>query len=145
MSADIDVVFLTGRLVKDVEIKPVGQSFAVSGSIACNRTVKKDNEYKDIASFFDFKCWCKSEKQVEFYKSAFTKGAKICVNGTLIQETWEYEGNKHSRIVVDVFKIEPMGYFKGGASSEAGVQKLDSQSNVPAYDSESGFTEDIPF
>lgn len=119
MSADVNFVCLSGRLTKDVEIKQIGQSNLVSGTIASNRTEKKDGEYKDVGNFIDFKTWVKSEKQVEFYRSAFTKGAKVLVNGALRQESWEKDGQKFSKIIVDVNRIEPMGASKGGASNDA--------------------------
>ncbi len=120
MSADVNFVCLSGRLTKDVDFKPIGQSTLITGSIAVNRSEKKDGGWKDVASFFNFKTWSKTEKQIEFYKNTFVKGAKILVNGSLVMESWEKDGQKQSRIIIDVSKIEPIGPSKGGASSEAG-------------------------
>lgn len=120
MSTDVNFVCLSGRLTKDVEFKAIGQSTLIIGSIAVNRSEKKDGEWKDVASFFNFKTWSKTEKQIEFYKSVFVKGAKVLINGSLSMESWEKDGQKQSRIIIDVSKIEPIGSFKGGASSEAG-------------------------
>lgn len=136
MSADVNYVILSGRMVSDVSVKDIGQSHLVSGTIACNRTEKKDNEYKDVASFIDFQTWVKSDKQLEFYKSAFTKGSKILINGEMKQETWEKDGQKRSRIVIVSNRLEPIGSGKG---------KTEGGSKVPSYDSESGFPEDIPY
>lgn len=119
MSADVNLVSISGRLTKDVEIKPVGQAFVLSGSVASNRSVKKDGQYTDVASYFEIKNWLKSEKQVDFFKSNFKKGTKILVVGSLEQESWEKEGQKHARVVINADRIDLMGAPRGGASNDA--------------------------
>ena len=119
MSADVNLVSISGRLTKDVEIKPVGQAFVLSCSFASNRSVKKEGQYTDIASFFDGKMWLKSEKQVAFFTENFKKGTKILVVGGVEQESWEKEGQKHSRVVINADRIDLMGAPRGGASNDA--------------------------
>lgn len=120
MSADVNFYCVSGRLTKDVEIKPINQSFLVTGSIACNRSVKKDGQWQEVASFFNFKSWIKSEKQVEFYRTSFIKGSKVLLNGDFETDTYEKDGQKRTAFTLNAIKIEPMGASRGGASSEAG-------------------------
>lgn len=138
MASDINLIMLTGRLVKDVEIKAIGQSQLVTGSIAFNKTVKNGDEWKDVPNFIEFKNWIKSDKQVEFYKTNFTKGTKILLNGELLQEQWEKDGQKHSKMVINVIRIDFMG--KGQSNNNS-----NSDNKVPSYNGNSGFPEDVPF
>lgn len=138
MSVDINSVCLTGRLVKDIEVKSVGQSNLVSGTIASNRIEKKGEEWAEIPNFIDFKTWVKSPKQLEFYKTTFTKGVKVVLNGELRMESWEKDGHRNSKIIINVQKIDSMSNGKGNATE----QKKDEVAN---YSQDSGFPEDIPF
>lgn len=122
MAADVNFVCYSGRLVKDVGIKQAGQSNIVSGTIAVNRSQKKGDEWVDVASFIDWKIWCKLKKQLDYYRNNFTKGSKILINGSTEQESWEKDGQKHSKLVTMATKVELMGASKGGASSDAGFQ-----------------------
>lgn len=141
MSADINFICITGRLVKDVEIKEFGQTNLVSGTIASNRLEKRGEEWSEVPNFVDFKTWIKSPKQVEFYKSVFTKGSKVLVNGDLRMESWEKDGQKHSKLLINATKIESMGNGKKESAStvQGGTEK------VANYNQDSGFPEDIPF
>lgn len=139
MAADINQVMLTGRLVRDVEIKAIGQAQLVTGSIAVNRTIKSDDGWKDIPNFIEFKNWIKSDKQVEFYRNNFKKGTKVVLNGELLQEQWEKDGQKHSKLTVNVNKIEFMGKNQNAMSNTSDSEK------VPQYNGNLGFPEDIPF
>lgn len=141
MSADINFICITGRLVKDIEIKEIGQTNLVSGTIASNRLEKKGEEWAEVPNFVDFKTWVKSPKQVEFYKSVFTKGSKLIVNGDLRMESWEKDGQKHSKLLINATKIESMGISKKESSptGQCGNEK------VANYNQDSGFPEDIPF
>lgn len=121
MSADVNFVCMSGRLLKDIEVKPVTGTNIISGVLMVFRREKEE----DKCSFIDFKTFAKSDKQVEFYKSAFVKNAKVLLNGSLVQEQWEKDGQKHSKIVLMASRIEPMGAAKGGASSEAGFPDSD--------------------
>lgn len=138
MSVDINSVCLTGRLVKDIEVKSIGQSNLVSGTIASNRIEKNGEEWAEIPNFIDFKTWVKSPKQLEFYKKIFTKGVKVVLNGELRMESWEKDGHRNSKIIINVQKIDGMSNGKGNET----VQKKDEVAN---YSQDSGFPEDIPF
>ena len=44
MSADVNYDVKTGRLVKDVDVKAINNSFLLTGCIATNRSFKKGDE-----------------------------------------------------------------------------------------------------
>lgn len=133
---DFNKLFLSGRLVKDIDTREVGNSTVISGTVASNRSVKKGEQWEEVATFVDFKLWSKSQKQVEFYKDSLKKGAKVTLEGMLIQETWEKDGQKHSRLLIQTDRLDVSG--SNGAASSKG-------NNVPQYDTSSGVPEDIPF
>lgn len=127
MASDINHVIVTGRLTSDCEAKSAGEASVFSGSVAVNRWSKKDK--KDVASFFNFKVFSNSEKQTEFYGSCLKKGNPVVLDGTLVQETWEKDGQKCNRVVILANGITPIGK-KPESSGEA---------------DNGGFPEDLPF
>ena len=134
--ADINNVTLTGRITRDCEFKEVGNATLVTGSIASNRSVKKGDKWENEASFFEFKVWCRSEGQVKFYRSILSKGSAITMTGSLVQERWEKDGKKNSRVVIMATDVVGGGTRGSSESSSSG--------GVPSGGN-SDFPEDIPF
>ena len=132
---DVNYDVKTGRLVKDVESKQIGEAFLISGCIAVNRSYKKNGEWVEEASFFNFKQWFKSQKQVEFYTKRLKKGTPITIDGEFIQEKWEKDGQKQSAYVLMANRIIPP--FDNSGSGNG--------SSVPPATAEDGFPEDIPY
>lgn len=95
----MNTVQLIGRLTRDPEAKDVNGKQVTSFSIAVNAG-------KDKAFFFDCEAW---EKTAEFVAKHFTKGKLIAVEGRLIQERWEKDGQKHSRVKIGVGKVHFCG------------------------------------
>lgn len=101
---DINSVVLVGRLVKDAEVKTFDSGFAVINfTIATNRSYKKNEEWIDEASFIDCKYFSKSATKLSQY---VVKGKQIAVQGQLVQESWEKDGVKKTRLVVQVDNIQ---------------------------------------
>ena len=132
---DVSYDVKTGRLTKDAEFKSIGNSFLMSGAIAVNRSFKKGEEWVEEASFFNFKMWLKSQKQVDYYSKQLKKGAQVTIDGDIIQEKWEKDGKKQSAYVLMVNRIIPA--FGGGESS--------SDNSVPPAVDDDGFPTDIKF
>ena len=142
MSADVNYDVKTGRLTKDVEVKTINSSFLVAGSIAVNRSYKKGEQWVEEASYFNFKLWCKSQKQVDFYTQYLKKGAQITIDGEMIQERWEKDGQKQSTYVIMANRIIP--FFGSGNSSSSGNSNSNG-SSVPSFDAKEGYPSDIPY
>ena len=142
MSADVNYDVKTGRLTKDVEVKPINSSFLITGSLAVNRSFKKGDEWVEEASFFNFKMWLKSQKQVDFYTQHLKKGAQVTIDGEMIQERWEKDGQKQSAYVLLANRIIP--FFATGSGSNSGSNSSGG-SSVPSFNSNEGFPEDCPF
>lgn len=141
MSADVNYDVKTGRLVKDAESKSFDKSFLISGCIAVNRSYKKGDQYVEEASFFNFKTWVKSEKQRDFYLKHFKKGAQVTIDGEMVQERWEKDGQKQSMYVIYANRIVPAWGVSDSGSSNSGSDS----SGVPSFSNNEGFPEDIPF
>jgi len=94
---DTNVVILVGRLIKDIETRAVGEHTAGSFTLAVN------GYKKDEVSFIDCKCWNSTASLLSKFTS---KGSRISAVGSLKQESWEKDGSKHSKIVVNVKEIQ---------------------------------------
>lgn len=141
MSADVNYDVKTGRLTKDVEVKAINSSFLISGSLAVNRSYKKGEQWVEEASFFNFKMWLKSQKQVDFYTQHLKKGSQVTIDGEMIQERWEKDGQKQSAYVILANRIIPFFASNGSGSSSS----ASNGSSVPSFNSDEGFPEDTPF
>ena len=136
MSQDINSVVLVGRLTRDVEIRftkggtPVGNL-----SIAVNRCAKKGEEWVDEVSFFDCK---RFGKQAEALAPYLIKGKLIAVVGQLEQERWEKDGQKRSKVVVNLNDIQLCSSRDGDSAPSSQTQ----QAPPPAS---AEFEDDIPF
>ena len=139
MSADVNYDVKTGRLTKDVEVKAINSSFLVTGSLAVNRSFKKGEQWVEEASFFNFKLWLKSQKQVDFYTQYLKKGSQVTIDGEMVQERWEKDGQKQSAYVLYANRIIP--FFAPGNSNSSGS----SSSGVPSFNSDEGYPETIPY
>jgi len=136
---DVSYDVKTGRLTKDVEVKPIGNGFLMTGSIAVNRSYKKGEEWVEEASFFNFKQWFKTQKQVDFFAKQLKKGSQVTIDGDIIQERWEKDGKKQSAYVLMVNRIIP------AFGNESGTSESSSGSSVPPATQEDGFPEDVSF
>lgn len=140
MAIDVSYDVKTGHLTKDAEFRPFDKSTLVTGSFACNRLVKKDGNFTEEPSFWNFKMWASSEKQVEFYRNLLKKGLPVTVSGSIDQEFYmDKEGKKKSNYVFNVEQIVAGSSPKGSDSSSS------KKEGVAQYNAESGFPEDILF
>ena len=139
MSADIAYDVRTGRLTKDVEVKNINDSYLLTGSFVSNRSYKKGDQWIEEPSFFNYKLWCKNQKQVDFFTKYLKKGTQITIDGVINQERWEKDGQKQSAYVFYANRIIPA--FGNGNSNESG----NSNGGVPNFDANEGFPEDIAF
>ncbi|MBI9095561.1 MAG: single-stranded DNA-binding protein [Sphaerochaeta sp.] len=104
---DINIVSMTGRLTRDMELKfttggtPVGKF-----SLAVNRNKKQGDKWVDEASFFECAYF---GKQAEGLAQYMVKGKQVALSGEMRQERWSQDGQNHSRVVVVVSSLSLMG------------------------------------
>lgn len=131
----MNVVVVSGNLVRDPELKSVGDSKVVSFSVAVNSVRGSGDNKREETSYLDCEAW---GRQAEVIAQYLKKGDGILVNGELKQDRWEdTDGNKRSKIKVNVNRFDFMS--KGKNSSNL----AETPSNEEAGTVEVG--EDIPF
>jgi single-strand DNA-binding protein len=111
--ANVNKVFLLGRLTRDPELRytPSGTAVAQFG-LAVNRKTGKGDDAKDEPLFVDVVAWQKTAEVVSQYCA---KGASLFIEGRLQMDQWEgKDGVKRSRIKVVAENIQ----FIGGKRAE---------------------------
>lgn len=86
-----------GRLTKDPEIRYTKENMAVgSFAIAVNR-------FNDVADFFPVKVWGKTAENCARY---LAKGRMVAVNGSMQNDSWEKDGEKHTFNYLNAQRVE---------------------------------------
>ena len=136
---NINSVVLEGNVVHDIGEKDFGYVGSENGvakltvTIAVNRNVKKNGEWVDEPSFFDVVMWGKPAENLKPY---LVKGKGLIVQGSLIQDRWEKDGQKKSRIYVNADVVR----LSGG-----GKEKSEQTESAKPKGNNDGFPEDIEF
>ena len=91
---------LIGRLTKDPELRHVGNNNTpiCNFTVAVNRRFKKEGQ--PDTDFFNIVAIGKTG---EFCNSYFNKGLRVAIKGTIQNDSWEKDGQKHymTRIIAD--------------------------------------------
>jgi single-strand DNA-binding protein len=106
---DINKIIIIGRLTRDPEVRQAGEKSVTAFSIA-------NNYGKDKAYFFDVEAWDKTGELVAQYCK---KGKQVAIEGTLIQQSWEKDGQKLSKLKIRAYQVQ----FLGGDTAEK-VEKV---------------------
>lgn len=130
---DLNSVVLMGNLVKDNQVKEIGNAKLSNFTLAINRSVKKGDQWETEVSYIDCVLWNK-----ENILQHLNKGVKVTVEGYLKQDRWEKGGVKNSRVSVVVNNIYLNGNNKKSDNKLTNVTESNNIENE-------GFTEDIPF
>ena len=113
MSNDYNKITLIGRLTRDIDLKYTTTGTAIAAvSLASNRSVKKQDNWETEVSYFDANIY---GRMAENLKPYLTKGKMILIAGRLKQDRWEKDGQKFSRIKIEVEEVQLLG----GNSSES--------------------------
>ena len=140
MSGTMARGIFVGRLTRDGELKFTNGGLAVlSFCIATDHRKKEADGYSNAASFWDVAYFGKPAEGIARY---MTKGKMVAVDGELYTDTWEKDGQKHSKAKVNASAITLLG---GGENKPTG----DAHSGNVAGNAPSGtvddFDETIPF
>lgn len=103
--ADINTCTFTGRLAADPEVKQTQ-----SGKAVARFRLAVNGFRKDDVSWLDFEAWGKTAEALAQY---LHKGDSVGVIAHAVVDTWEKDGQKHSRVkfVVDNLPLGA-GYCK---------------------------------
>jgi len=107
----INKTILQGRLTKDIELKDLG------GFNMTEFTVAWSEKYKETEKkcFLRCKAW---RSTAEFLQKFFTKGQELIIEGQMITEEWEKDGEKQSRTVCNVEKVSFCGPKANNATTD---------------------------
>lgn len=134
--ADLNNWTGVGRLTRDAELRYTAGGMAIlSMSIAINRRVKNGEQWVDEASFFDVEMFGKRGESIAKY---LTKGKQVGITGELVQDRWEKDGQKHSKVKIISGDVQLLG-----GQSEVHAPQRQAQSQAPIDDGD--FADSIPF
>lgn len=128
---DLNNVIISGNMVHDIgekDIVKIGETTKLTISIANNKSIKSNGEWKNKVSYYDVVLWGKLADNLKPY---LVKGKGLVVVGTLDQDRWEKDGQKRSREYITASEIKLLG------------GKVDTGANAQGNNS-SDFPEDIP-
>jgi single-strand DNA-binding protein len=97
---DTNVCTFTGRITKDAESKMIGETEVGRYSIAVNGR-------KDRVMFLDCDHW-----RIGGVLEYLIKGCQVCVTGELDQQSWEKDGQKKTKMVLNVRNLTLLGAGK---------------------------------
>lgn len=129
---------LQGRLTADPEIR-----YTASNVAYVEFTLAWSEKYKDIETkcFLRCKAW---RSNAEFLEKYFSKGQEAIMEGHLVTEEWEKDGEKKSRTICIVDKMNFCGPKKDKNDSQGKEEKPtkddDGFMSVPE-----GIDEELPF
>lgn len=129
---------LQGRLTADPEIR-----YTASNVAYLEFTLAWSEKYKDIETkcFLRCKAW---RSNAEFLEKYFSKGQEAIMEGHLVTEEWEKDGEKKSRTICIVDKMNFCGPKKDKKDSQGKEEK-------PTKDDDGfmsvleGIDEELPF
>jgi single-strand DNA-binding protein len=108
MSRDMNSVVIVGRLTRDPEFKTTQSGKELlKFSIANNR---KSGE-RDETSYFDVSLWGKFAAVMKDY---LERGKQVIVQGRLVQNRWEQDGQTRSKVEIVADNLQLIGGNAGG-------------------------------
>ena len=97
---DMNNLSIIGRITRDLEMKTVGQTNILNFSIAVGMFKKDETSFFDVVSF---------GKTAELINQYLSKGSQIGITGSIKQESWEKDGQKRSRVVINAQNVQFIG------------------------------------
>jgi single-strand DNA-binding protein len=120
-------VTLIGNLTQEPTVRTTktGNSLVSVGLAVSRRWRNKQDQWEEETSFFDITAW---GELADNMAASLSKGNKVIVSGRLEQQTWEKDGQKHSKVVLvaedcgpSLRKAQVSGLTKTGVPAKAGV------------------------
>ena len=121
----INKMILQGRLTANIELK-----YTQSDVANTEFTVAWSEKYKETES----KCFlrCKAWRQTaEFLEKYFQKGQEILIEGHMVTEEWEKDGEKKSRTICLADKVNFCGSKSNRGSDLQKNMDSDGFANIP--------------
>lgn len=105
----VNNVVISGNLCRAPEIRTVKmtskETKVANFTVAVNRTYTINGEKKEQVDFVPCEVW---DSGADVVQKILTKGDKILVSGSLREDKWEKDGQKHSRLKIRVSEFEKL-------------------------------------
>lgn len=138
--ADTNMVILIGRLTRDAELKYTSGGMAISKfAIAVNRRVKNGEQWAEEASFFDVVVFGRTAEAISQY---LVKGKQIAVEGELVQQRWEKDGQSRSKVEINASNVQLLG---GGTEQTAPAPSRQTRQGAYSAPQNEGYPEQHDF
>ena len=119
MSNDINEVVISGRLTANAVLKRIASGSAVcSFTIASNRSRLVNQQWQEETSFIAVELWGAA---AERWAPRLLKGTPATISGSLLQQRWEKDGHKYSRLLLSARNVQVFA-----SSPNAGQQNMQS-------------------
>lgn len=117
--ASYNRVILMGNLTRDIQIRytPSGTPVTEVGLAVNDRRKNQSGEWIDETVFVDVTFWGRTAEVASEYLS---KGSPVFVEGRLKLDTWEKEGQKHSKLRVVCDRMQMLGSRGEGGGGGGG-------------------------
>jgi len=130
--ANFSNITQAGNLVRDPEMKTVGENAVVNFTLATNRKFKKNGEIVEKTTFVDVEAWGKTADICAQY---LTKGKSCLVNGRLDMDSWEKDGQKRSKLKIVAEQVQFLDRLDSVARNDApSAPRVPAQSPVDSSD-----------
>ena len=116
--ASYNRVILVGNLTRDPELRYLQSGMAVTdvGLAVNDRRKTATGEWVEEVTFVDVTVWGRQAETVGEY---LTKGSSVLFEGRLKLDTWEKDGQKHSKLKVVCERMQMLG-GRGGQGGSGG-------------------------
>lgn len=128
MSINLNVAIVSGRLVRDPELKALPSGTSICNfSLATNHVYTKDGEKKESVEYHNVVLFGKqADNTARFLK----KGSEALVEGRLQTRSWEKDGVKHYRTEIIGDSIQ-FGSKQSSQNNDEDVEDEDEEETPP--------------
>lgn len=140
MITNTNAIILEGGLTKDPEVYESANVVHISLAVD---NAGSEKGVKNASGYFDVKFWLNpsafaSEASVESVKKMLAektlqKGSKISIVGRMVQERWEKDGKKSSKVVVIADNIQLKWAGKNAASTSSSSSTSSNATSASSY------------
>ena len=104
---DLNLGALSGRVVRDAELKVTGNGTKILlFTVATNRDKKINEKWQSVASFFNLKLFGNIAERLQQYMK---KGQQVNLEFHLESRSWEKDGEKRSSIEIVLHNVVLVG------------------------------------
>lgn len=119
----INKTIIQGRFTAKPEIKEVGGFNLTEFTVAWSNKIKE----REVKCFLRCKAW---RSTADFICKYFDKGQEVAVEGQLVTEEWEKDGQRQSRTILEVDKVHFCGSKNSNVTtSNDGFMSIPEDSN----------------